>query len=198
MNVILRWGSGGRADPGFARSSIVDSAWRCYQLYGIRGTKIDHIARETKISRTTIYRYFQSRDEILAAVVKQAISDLIVAAERRVGSHVSFVDFLVGSLPRLVDMVRQSALFVIISREVKLPCVGWSEIFGVICDHLRPRYEAAKAAGELADNVEFEQLMDWVAHVAEAYIVMPSPLSGSDLQDLLQKFLAPVIARRPV
>jgi AcrR family transcriptional regulator len=55
------------ADP--ATQAILDAAIIEFERHGLRRVALDDVARRARVSRTTIYRRFANRDELVAAVI---------------------------------------------------------------------------------------------------------------------------------
>ncbi|WP_125152649.1 TetR/AcrR family transcriptional regulator [Clostridium rectalis] len=55
------------------KSKIVESASKNIQLYGLRKFTVDSIAIDLKISKKTIYKYFNSKDDIINEYFKEVI-----------------------------------------------------------------------------------------------------------------------------
>ena len=55
------------ADP--ATTAILDAAVAEFERHGFRRVALDDVARRARVSRTTIYRRFAGRDELVAAVI---------------------------------------------------------------------------------------------------------------------------------
>lgn len=55
------------ADP--ATQAILDAAVVEFERHGFRRVALDDVARRARVSRTTIYRRFDGRDELVAAVI---------------------------------------------------------------------------------------------------------------------------------
>lgn len=196
----VRWGDGRRADVDFAREQILDAAWRCYQQNTVHKTRMDHIAREAKVSRTTIYRYFPNRHEVLMGVILRATQDLNDLVRERLVATVNFAEYLVEALVHLVELVPHSPVFRVLWREESVVmsrvAIGSADIFTIMSQYFQPRFEAAKAAGELHDGVDFEHFMSWVIHVLSGYVQGASPLRDSpEWRQMLWRFLVPSIVR---
>lgn len=56
-----------RSDP--ATEAILDAAVVEFERHGFRRVALDDVARRAKVSRTTIYRRFAGRDELVVAVI---------------------------------------------------------------------------------------------------------------------------------
>lgn len=52
-----------------ATTAILDAALAEFEQHGFRRVALDDVARRAKVSRTTIYRRFAGRDELVAAVI---------------------------------------------------------------------------------------------------------------------------------
>src|SRR6201987_1488412 len=52
-----------------ATEAILDAAVAEFQQHGFRRVALDDVARRARVSRTTIYRRFAGRDELVAAVI---------------------------------------------------------------------------------------------------------------------------------
>jgi AcrR family transcriptional regulator len=57
------------ADP--TRESILDAAVAEFEQHGFRRVALDDVARRARVSRTTIYRRFTNKDELVAAVIER-------------------------------------------------------------------------------------------------------------------------------
>jgi len=55
--------------PEASAEGILDAALVEFDRYGIRKVSLDDVARRAGVSRTTIYRRFANRDELVAAVM---------------------------------------------------------------------------------------------------------------------------------
>src|SRR5262245_21925835 len=64
------------ADP---TSAILDAAVVEFERHGFRRVALDDVARRAKVSRTTIYRRFANRDELVSAVIDRENAVLFAA-----------------------------------------------------------------------------------------------------------------------
>ena len=201
-SAAVRWGDGRRADSDFAREQILEAAWRCYKQNTIYKTSMEHIAREAKVSRTTIYRYFQNRDEVLGGVIVGALDVLTKDIGEQTKHITSFAEFLAEALSRAADQAPVSPVFSVLLKEEHATTsriyLGSSDLLAIVINFMQGRFEQAQKAGELRDGIEFTQFIDWIVHVMLAYVVAPSPLRGSDssgLKMMLWHYLIPAIVR---
>src|SRR4051794_32541665 len=54
-----------------ATQAILDAALVEFERHGLRRVALDDVARRAGVSRTTIYRRFANRDELVAAVIER-------------------------------------------------------------------------------------------------------------------------------
>ncbi len=62
---------GVRAQPRNARDRLVDKAIDLFYTYGFNAVGIDRILTEAGVTKTTFYKYFESKDDLLVAAVKR-------------------------------------------------------------------------------------------------------------------------------
>jgi AcrR family transcriptional regulator len=58
-------------EPDPTTEAILDAAVVEFEQHGFRRVALDDVARRAKISRTTIYRRFGNKDELIAAVIER-------------------------------------------------------------------------------------------------------------------------------
>ncbi len=63
------------------RSAILEAAQSCFWRNGIRRTAIDEIAREAHVAKGTVYLYFDSKEDLFAALASQMCADVLRAVE---------------------------------------------------------------------------------------------------------------------
>ncbi|AKS30585.1 TetR/AcrR family transcriptional regulator [Mycolicibacterium goodii] len=69
--------------PDAASRAILDAALVEFERYGFRRVALDDVARRAGVSRTTIYRRFSNRDDLVGAVIERENVSLFadIAAE---------------------------------------------------------------------------------------------------------------------
>lgn len=197
--VATRWGDRRRADSDFAREQILDAAVACYQRTGVNKTTMEHIAREAKVTRTTVYRYFQSRGEVLNGVIMRATIIMVMALQQRVAPTRGFGNFIVEAAASAYELIPASpVLRLLLSEDTPVlhrVYVSSSEVLKLAAEFLRPRFDEAVQNGELRPGVELVSLADWVIHVVSAYLLAPpNPLCSSiDLREAFRRYLEPAL-----
>jgi len=69
---------------------LVDAAGRCFGKLGLASTRVDDIAREARVSRPTVCKYFPNRDAIVMAMVVERTRTLFAQLEEIIAAGASF------------------------------------------------------------------------------------------------------------
>jgi AcrR family transcriptional regulator len=98
----------------FRRGQILDAARHAFVRHGLAGTTVSQIARGAKVAKGTVYLYFRSKDEILRALLDDAIGELYretvpllaepASCEEKLGR---FLDATLGFFDRHRDFLEQ-------------------------------------------------------------------------------------------
>ena len=101
------WGYHAADDADAARERIVDAAEAAIQRWGVARTRIDDIASEAHCGRTTIYRYFGNRDNVIVEVLLRQARGLLATLVDRLSTLPDTPDKVVEALVLAVDLVRR-------------------------------------------------------------------------------------------
>ncbi|CAA0103405.1 HTH-type transcriptional regulator TtgR [Zhongshania aliphaticivorans] len=70
MKTNKRWGNGARVDDlDTGKKILLKSAVDCFITKGIKSTTIEDIAKVANVTRRTVYRYFNGKSDIIAALI---------------------------------------------------------------------------------------------------------------------------------
>ena len=170
---------------------ILDAALRCYEVSGIGGTRLEDVAKEANIGRTTLYRYVKNRDDLLNQVV------LRDAEEQR--NEMQLINRYANSL---ADSILDSAVHVLRGRRNRpinrllfdeagdgLNQVNLSpaSIYDLTESLLAPKFAEAVARGEIREGVTLEGAAQWMARIMLSLVTFPEEFI--DDEDALRQFL---------
>ncbi len=79
-------------------ATILSAARQCYLNEGISKTGMREVANAANVARSTLYRYFPSRDDVLVAVISQEMDAANVAIQKQLGRYNKPADILVEGL----------------------------------------------------------------------------------------------------
>ena len=181
---------GGTSDPGSPAASadpagptsesphrvrIIDGTLACLARHGTVKTTVDDIARESRVSRATVYRAFPGgRDEILGAVVDTEMARLFSALGVRLGTAGDLREALVGGIVEASTRLRDhAALHFLVEHEP-----------GMILGHLAFEDSdrlLATASGFTAPFLarwmpphDAERVAEWAVRIVLSYAISPS------------------------
>lgn len=181
------------------RENILNAALRCYQKKTIEKVRLVDIASEAKLARTTVYRYFDNKQEVLIGTIVRRLQALLADIGKRLAEVDSFAEFTVETIAIIFDEVPRTPLFEIMPKDLSFALVSadgcTTSIFSALSAHFRSRFDAACATGTLRSDIEFDELINWIMRVMLSY-VMTSPRAGAiDFRKMLWQFLIPPLSR---
>jgi AcrR family transcriptional regulator len=71
------------------RSDLVARAVSIFSTKGFRGTSMNDIARAGGLSKSTLYHYFDSKEDLLVEIYENVLRDNVLAAQRIMSSSLS-------------------------------------------------------------------------------------------------------------
>jgi AcrR family transcriptional regulator len=182
--------------------TILAAAKRCYFADGISATGMKEVAASAGMARSTLYRYFPGRDELLVATIKGEMVDLNERIRKKMAKYDEPADLVVeGLIVAIKEIPRRPLLRAVFASEEdsRARRVVWSSdvIVGFgeeLMDHvIRP----AREAGLLQDAVRPEILVEWVYRLLLSFLTLPSNWVKSDrqLRATLHALLVPVLLK---
>ncbi len=185
-----------------AVATILAAAKRCYLADGISATGMKEVAASAGIARSTLYRYFPGRDDLLVAIIKEEMMDVNTHILKKLSGYTNPADYVVeGLLVAIKEVPRRPLLRAVFASEEdsRARRVIWSSdvmvSFGEeLMDHvIRP----AQDAGLLQDAVRPEVLVEWVYRLFLSFLTLPSNWVKSDaqLRTTLHALLVPVLLK---
>jgi AcrR family transcriptional regulator len=180
------------------RERAVGALLRCVARYGLAKTTLDDVAREAGCSRATLYRWVESKPELLRLTVateKARVLGLVLAAAEGCDSFGDAVVATVTTSAR--EVAGHDALRFLLSHE---PATVRGHLAFAAGEALTGRVAAATApafARWLAPD-DARRAADWLVRVVRSYSLTPTP--AVDLADesvarpFLEQFVIPGLA----
>ena len=182
--------------------NILAAARRCYVEQGIGATGMKEVAAAAGVARSTVYRYFPGRDDLLIAVVREEMLVLNDFIRERLGAHPAPVDMVVeGLLLAIAEIPRRPLLAAVFASEEgsRARRVIWqSSLIEQFSEDMMTRViRPASEAGLLQDAVSPEVLVEWVYRLLLSFLTLPSNIIGSEdeLRATLHALLVPVLLK---
>jgi len=185
-------------------AAILAAARRCYLAHGFSATGMKEVAASAGVARSTVYRYFPGRDELLVAVIKGEMEALNEQLRKKQARYHRPADLIVeGLILAIKEIPRRPLLRDIFASEEdsRARRVIWnSEVITSFGEELMAHVIGpAQQAGVLQDGVRPEILVEWVYRVLLSFLTLPSNWVNSDakLRVTLHALLVPVLLKQP-
>ncbi|CAJ1502548.1 helix-turn-helix domain-containing protein [[Mycobacterium] kokjensenii] len=167
------------ATPGTdpATTAILDAAVAEFEQHGIRRVALDDVARRAGVSRTTIYRRFAGRDELVAAVIDRENAALYADIAAELKESPPQANYYVESFTSaIMQFRRHRVLNRMITDEpalvLELSRQHYSAIVDRMCDALRVIFPAG-FADRLGPQV-LTELADTILRYAAMVLLLPA------------------------
>lgn len=87
------------------RQQVLDAAFACFARNGFHQTTMQDICREAELSPGAVYRYFDGKESIIEASIKECHqhSAAMIEEARAKGETLNFLDHIVGYLAMMDD-----------------------------------------------------------------------------------------------
>ncbi len=147
------------------RRRILDSAAHCFSEAGFRRTRFEEIAAGAGVSRTLVYAYFDSKENLLRAVRDRALEGWRAAVEPRIREAESARDAL-GAMVRETLLYARTRPFLraIISEDSRVVLLGQNQLsrtaIALWRDQLAGVLEQGVASGEFRQDLDIESTTD--------------------------------------
>jgi AcrR family transcriptional regulator len=176
----------------------VDGALRCLARQGVAKTTVDDIARESGLSRATLYRNFPGgRDAVLGAVVETEVARLTSALAVVMGEAEDLEDVLVAGMAEAAQRVRSHrALNYLLAYEpgVILPHLAFAELDRIL---LTAGDVAAPFFARWLHPDQASRAAEWAARIVLAYHYEEEPTvdltDPAECRALVRAFVLPGI-----
>ncbi len=195
--------AGGGRSPEEMRDHLIDAAERVLTAGGVDGTTAEAVAEEADVSRSTVYRVFDGRDEILLAVVLRAAEGFVVRLQELIAElHDADVeDLLVQTMAEVVEMGRSPGLGVLFTGRDR-------DVVADLIDRVGSVHELAHATmvqtlaqltprqrDRLRDDLAPDELADFLVHVGLTLVRGADRWSSSPEQTrrYLELFVVPAL-----
>jgi AcrR family transcriptional regulator len=194
------------SDP---RERVLEGTYACVARFGMAKTTLDDVAKESGVSRATIYRLFPGgKDQLLRETVGWEMNRFFVRLAERVYEASDFASLLEEGLvfahrSLMEHEVLQKVLVTEPERLLPLLTVEQDRVLGFIRAFLLPYLEREEREGRLRAGLDLERAGDYVARMVLSLIGSPGRWDMDDRaevrrlvrEELLGGILAPTVSR---
>jgi AcrR family transcriptional regulator len=177
-----------------ARDRLLDAAARCIARDGLAATSVASVAAEAGVSRPTVYRYFDDRDELIRNAMHAAAEQLRALVRERIEPLDDAGDMVVEAIVVAVTEVPNDPVLRAIWSSAAVDgsiVAGFTEPTAVewVRDCLAPATRAAGWHGR-----ELDEAIEMMLRVVLSLLVTPAPpRRPSELRQFLRRRLLPGI-----
>jgi AcrR family transcriptional regulator len=200
-----RWGSKERLANEDARERLLNAAEACFERYGLRRTTIDDVAREAKVSRSTVYRYFDGRGDLIVGAYMRESAAVNAKLRMLLDEPAPFVERLVKATLRSIAAIRRGKYLplmltpegaVLASKAV----TASTAFYESTRETMGPYLEQAKANGEVRTELDLDEFNEWMLRIVFSFAMIGSPSKQGEahIRHMLETFLVPAIEPAPV
>lgn len=177
--VIRRWGDD-RAlrDEGEARDLLLDAAGRCILRRGNTQIRMSEVADEAAVARSTVYRYFTTRDELLLALVlariDRGLTRQVDSLRQPDDAAQSITALVLGPVETVAGNPLNEALFS--SRSTALTTVleiGSEQIVDLLAAHYDSLFRRWQDDGQVHSDLDLRETVRWL-HTATLFLLAPA------------------------
>ncbi len=178
------------------RQRLVDAAEAVVRERGVAALRLDSVAEVVDLHRSSIYRYFDSKEALITAVVVQASLRVGPRVIERLGDDADPERFLVDGLVIALGEMGDNPVFTSLLAPAASPSVA--RIAGTaLTEGIRPLIEpmfvVAADRGVLRAGVTPEDAIQWLQIVATGLLRLPGIPGPAELRPLLGQMLVPAL-----
>jgi TetR/AcrR family transcriptional regulator len=189
-------------DVHAVRARLLVAARRRYRQGGIDALGMGDVAREAHVARSTVYRYFASREDLLTTLLRDEIDASAVVLARALERVRDPAQRIVeGLVVALRELPRRKLLMDLLvgDRPSLRRSIVWSSesMIGLGRDFLRAVFEPSRARGLLRDDLGEGVLAEWIYRTLLSFLMLPSRWSRDErqLRRVLRHLLVPALLR---
>jgi AcrR family transcriptional regulator len=173
-----RWGDASALlDDDEARRRLLDAASRCIERRGNTQIRMAEVADEAGVVRSTVYRYFPTRDALLLGLlllrIDAAMGALVASLRRPSDAPRSIVDLMMGPIGSVTGNPLNEALMSSDSKALSSALeLGSEQIVDVIQRHFGPLLQRWQRDGQLYADLDLRETVRWM-HSTSLFLLSP-------------------------
>lgn len=189
-------------DDDNTRTRLLDAAWDMFREVGLARASMDDIARKAGLSRITIYRKFNTRDELIEEVLLREFQryftqfrhDIAAATTVEERVVVGFVSSLhtIGNNPLLNSLLRSDP-----ASFISFIAGDNGRLLASVRTFLAGQLRREQAVGNIPASVDPDVAAELMARLCASLLTTPSTVvdlnDHDQLADIARKYLVPMI-----
>ncbi|HSB96283.1 MAG TPA: TetR/AcrR family transcriptional regulator [Spongiibacteraceae bacterium] len=183
-------------------TTILEAAKYCYLHYGIEKTGMQDIAKQAKLARSTVYRYYPSSDDLLLALISAEMQTMNGQLSKKLARFQSPEDIVVEGVLIAIKAIPQHPLLSQVfagdnSSGLRQKIWNSPAIVALGTDLMATVMQHAVEREQLQQTVRSEILIEWVYRILLSFLSLPSNWIKTDkqLRETLHALLIPVLLK---
>ncbi len=173
-----------------ARANMLGAATELVLTEGVRGFTIDEVSRRSGVAKTTIYRHFPTKNELLIAAIDGATA---VPSTPDTGSfRGDLLEFFASVLPIFADTKLRAAsldIFAAAARDPDLRRAHRSMVRGRM-GPLKTIFDRGQARGEISSDLDYPTAFDFIeGPFIVRSLIRPESIDDIDLEATVDRII---------
>ena len=185
-----------------AKDRAIDAAESCFIEMGVVKTSMEDVAKKAEMARSTLYRYFKDKDQLIMAVLEREAESIAHYVGERNSRYSDIRAYFIEGILLAINTIESNQLLIKLFLEDSNTSISrimlTSDRLQVIgIQTMREIIEPARSSGFLRDDISEEKIMDWLLRIVLSILTTPSEFTISDesKRELLNDMLLPVIIK---
>jgi AcrR family transcriptional regulator len=154
-------------DETEARRRLLSAAERCIVRRGSAHIRMGEVATEAAVARSTLYRYFPTRAELIVGLfldrIDAAMEEVVNGLAEPARAAASLPDLVLRPLAFIAGNPLHEALFSVESRALVASWeLGSESLFEAVYRHFAPLLADWQLAGQLHEDLDLAELVRWI------------------------------------
>jgi len=192
------WAGSPPADDAEARKRIVDATLTCIERRGPAQTTLSDVADALGITRRTVYRYFDTTEDLFGAAAELALDGFVARIKAITSEFDDVTGHLVEIVAYIIEQLPEEPLLTLLlendrtnqfSRRMLQPAV--IARCRVMLQHTRIDWTALGY-----DEAAIDELVEFLLRIIQSMVIAPPdpPRSGAQLRAYLRRWIGPALS----
>jgi len=167
---------------------MLDAAVELVLEGGVSGFSVDEVVRRSGVAKSTVYRHFSSRSELLVAALDSTVA---VPAIPDTGTlKGDLLEFLEAVVPIFANEQVRAINLDVMAQAINDPELArvHNDLVTARSSATRTIYERAKSRGEIAEDVDFNTALEFMeGPLVARSLIMPETLADYDIAGTVER-----------
>ncbi|NND83100.1 MAG: TetR/AcrR family transcriptional regulator [Gammaproteobacteria bacterium] len=180
------------------RNTVLDAAVALYQVHGVDKTSTSAVIEKSGVGRTTFYRHFKDRDDLLNQALMRDFDELMSDFEAQTRHYASLETQIEEDMIWFLDQFAVRPALSLLFSDIEWQ--GYQQTAQSLASFRRaslacakPTFERARDEGRLREGIGLDQYIDWASFVVISMQVVKLPVLENRVRsrEMLRNFLVP-------